>query len=208
MNYLLRVLLLGLSILLAIPTVLAEVVNINKADAETLQQYLQGIGPVKSQAIVDYRNKHGSFKSIDDLRNVEGIGEATLSKNRQNMSVGKGLSKIPASEKTTDKSSVSGKSSTATKTQQAKPSTAKTKEAEPSKSTSKDTDAKDTVKAKSSDKKTSSKEAKTSKTKTKEKSTSSKTKSKDKDKKSKQSKDKEKKSKKETKSSKATKENK
>lgn len=56
----------------------AEVVNINSADAATIEQELKGIGKVKAQAIVKYRKKNGPFKSVDDLVNVAGIGEKTL----------------------------------------------------------------------------------------------------------------------------------
>ena len=52
-------------------------VNINTATKEQLDA-LKGIGPTKAQAIIDYRTKHGPFKSIDDLEKVPGIGPATL----------------------------------------------------------------------------------------------------------------------------------
>lgn len=49
-------------------------ININHATAEELEQ-LPGIGPVLAKRIVDYRNKHGTFKNIFDLKNVPGISE-------------------------------------------------------------------------------------------------------------------------------------
>lgn len=52
---------------------IAEKVNINKADAKTLEK-VKFIGPKKAQAIVDYRNTNGEFKSIDDLLNVKARG--------------------------------------------------------------------------------------------------------------------------------------
>ena len=56
-----------------------SVVNVNRAGAEELEE-LPGIGPVKAQAIVDYRNAHGDFANVEELDEVEGIGEKTLEK--------------------------------------------------------------------------------------------------------------------------------
>ena len=49
-------------------------ININTASAAELQK-LSGIGPVISQAIVNYRDEHGGFKSIEEIKNVRGIGD-------------------------------------------------------------------------------------------------------------------------------------
>lgn len=51
-----------------------EKVNINTASAEELDARLPGVGPVLAQRIVDYRNTHGFFRTIEDLQNVSGIG--------------------------------------------------------------------------------------------------------------------------------------
>ena len=57
-------------------------VNINTASAAEIQDKLVGIGAKKAQAIVDYRTKTGAFLSIEQLKEVSGIGAATLEKNR------------------------------------------------------------------------------------------------------------------------------
>ncbi|WP_287029145.1 ComEA family DNA-binding protein [Pseudomonas sp. UBA6310] len=62
-------------------------VNLNTADAETLQRELSGIGLVKAKAIVEYRDAHGPFASVDELLEVKGIGAATLEKNRSKLSL-------------------------------------------------------------------------------------------------------------------------
>ena len=56
-----------------------QTVNINTATAEQLD-VLPGIGPTKAQAIIDYRNEHGRFSSIEDIQNVKGIKEGEFSK--------------------------------------------------------------------------------------------------------------------------------
>jgi comEA protein len=62
-------------------------ININTADVEELTK-LPGIGPTKAQSIIDYRNKNGKFSSVDDLLNVKGIGEKTLEKLRNSVTIG------------------------------------------------------------------------------------------------------------------------
>ncbi|MGX7199286.1 helix-hairpin-helix domain-containing protein [Enterococcus nangangensis] len=52
-------------------------VNLNTADTTVLQT-LPGIGAVKAQAIIQYRQEHGLFKNVEDLLQVAGIGEATF----------------------------------------------------------------------------------------------------------------------------------
>lgn len=61
-------------------------VNINTATEAELET-LNGIGPAKAKAIVDYRKKQGGFKSIDELENVEGIGSKTLSNLRKDLTL-------------------------------------------------------------------------------------------------------------------------
>lgn len=62
-------------------------VNINTADAETISEELDGVGLTKARAIVEYRQKHGPFKSADDLSLVKGIGERTVDLNRSNIKI-------------------------------------------------------------------------------------------------------------------------
>ena len=56
--------------------------NVNKADAAAIADALDGVGLAKAQAIVAYREAHGPFKSVDELGQVKGIGQATLERNR------------------------------------------------------------------------------------------------------------------------------
>lgn len=60
-------------------------VNVNTADASTLAAELDGIGPAKAAAIVEYRQQNGPFRSADDLLKVQGIGERVLELNRGNI---------------------------------------------------------------------------------------------------------------------------
>jgi len=57
------------------------VVNINTAPLEELER-LPGIGPSMAQRVIDYRTQIGSFSTVDQLRDVKGIGDKRLEKLR------------------------------------------------------------------------------------------------------------------------------
>ena len=65
----------------------AEKVNINTANAEQIAAALNGVGDNKAKAIVEYRTSHGKFKSIESLENVDGIGEKTVTSNKDKISL-------------------------------------------------------------------------------------------------------------------------
>ena len=62
-------------------------IDINSADASTLASAIIGVGESKAIAIVEYRDAHGPFASVDDLSNVKGIGMKTVDKSRGNLMV-------------------------------------------------------------------------------------------------------------------------
>ena len=78
-----------LSLALASAAIAAETVNINTADAATIDRVLLNVGPAKAQAIVDYRKANGAFKSAEQLAMVKGIGLKTVEKNRDRIEVGR-----------------------------------------------------------------------------------------------------------------------
>lgn len=61
-------------------------INLNTATSEELQT-ISGIGAKRAEDIIAYRESHGGFQSIDDLKNVSGIGEKTLDKIRESLYV-------------------------------------------------------------------------------------------------------------------------
>ena len=74
---------LGCALFLCSGRLLAGPVNINTADAATLAKELTGVGQKLAEAIVEYRQKHGPFKSADELTLVKGIGPAAVARNRE-----------------------------------------------------------------------------------------------------------------------------
>jgi competence protein ComEA len=69
------------------PKAPAGVVNINTATAEQLDG-LPGIGPAMATRIVEYRQKNGGFKKVEDLMNIRGIGEKNFLKLKPLVTVG------------------------------------------------------------------------------------------------------------------------
>ncbi|CAK0780562.1 competence protein ComEA [Gammaproteobacteria bacterium] len=63
-------------------------VDINSADATSIAKAIDGVGPVKAQAIVSYREKNGPFATVDDLTKVKGISKKIVDNNRANMTAG------------------------------------------------------------------------------------------------------------------------
>lgn len=82
MKTLLQTLLIAFWIALA-PVGFASDININTASAEELAAELKGVGLNKAKAIVAYREEYGSFKSVDELSGVKGIGLKTVDANRE-----------------------------------------------------------------------------------------------------------------------------
>lgn len=68
----------------------ADRININTADAATIDAGLVNIGRAKAEAIVAYREQHGAFKTPEQLAQVKGIGLKTVEKNRDRLEFGPG----------------------------------------------------------------------------------------------------------------------
>lgn len=61
-------------------------INLNTATLEELET-LEGLGPTKAKAIIQYRGEHGGFRSVDELLQVSGIGERTLERIKEKIFV-------------------------------------------------------------------------------------------------------------------------
>jgi len=64
-----------------------QMLDINSANAAAIAAALDGVGLIKAQEIVAYREMFGSFRSVEELADVKGIGVATVEKNRQRIIV-------------------------------------------------------------------------------------------------------------------------
>ena len=85
-----------LALLFALPVWAA--VDVNMATQSELES-VKGLGPAKAKAIIDYREKHGPFKSLDELANVKGLGKASVAKFQSDLSVNEAQSKGVKSDK-------------------------------------------------------------------------------------------------------------
>jgi len=65
----------------------SKTININEADRQTLATELDGVGPVKAEAIVEFREQEGDFVTPEHLEEVDGIGTATIDSNRDRIRV-------------------------------------------------------------------------------------------------------------------------
>jgi competence protein ComEA len=70
-----------------------EPVDINTADAKALATAIKGVGDKRAAAIVQYREEHGPFETIEDLAKVPGISAEMVKENQENLTVG-----VPAEE--------------------------------------------------------------------------------------------------------------
>ena len=129
-------------------------VNINSATKEQLET-LDGIGPVKAQAIIDYRKKNGPFKTLEDLKKVDGIGDATFDKVRKDIML-TGTTKVDSPAKAEPKKEEPKKAAA----KKEEPKKEKAAAAEPKKADKKEAKEKDDKKAakKDDDKKAAKKD--------------------------------------------------
>lgn len=62
-------------------------IDLNTADVVTLQNALEGVGKIKAEAIVSYREANGPFASVDELLEVNGIGSSLLERNKSRLMI-------------------------------------------------------------------------------------------------------------------------
>ena len=66
----------------------ATAVDVNTASAEVLAETMDGVGVKRAQAIVEYREQHGAFASLDQLAQVRGISAGIVERNRDRLTAG------------------------------------------------------------------------------------------------------------------------
>lgn len=87
---------LAFAVLFAGAVFAADKVDVNSADAATIDRVLVNIGPSKAQAIVAHRNANGPYKSLEQLAKVKGIGLKTVELNRDRIDLGAASAGQPA----------------------------------------------------------------------------------------------------------------
>lgn len=75
-------------LLFATSLMAAPPVDINTADAQALADAIDGVGIKRAERIIRYRDENGPFGSVDELVNVQGIGERILEQSRDRLSAG------------------------------------------------------------------------------------------------------------------------
>jgi len=66
-------------------SLIAQEVNVNTADAQSIAESLNGVGLKKAEAIVVWRTQNGSFSDLASLEQVKGIGQKTVEKNKDDI---------------------------------------------------------------------------------------------------------------------------
>lgn len=79
------------------PAIALAAININTATNDELVS-LPGIGPAKAQAILDYRKAHGPFKTVEELKDVKGIGAKRFEKLKPDLAVSGPTTAKPAAK--------------------------------------------------------------------------------------------------------------
>jgi competence protein ComEA len=107
-------------------------VDINTATQSQLET-LDGVGPKKAQAIIEYRKKNGAFKSVSDLDKVPGFGAKTVDKLKKDITVGNPKAAAAGKPDKVVKTAVPAAKPTAPAATPAKPAVPATKSAPSSK---------------------------------------------------------------------------
>lgn len=81
-----KTLLLAFIVFFAFSGIGTAAVNLNTASKEELET-VNGIGPQKAEAILEYRRRNGPFKKVDDLKKVSGFGDKSVKSMRSELSV-------------------------------------------------------------------------------------------------------------------------